>query len=139
MRPLKGYGEMVKRGRSRSGRAHGIGLLGEELFKVECLERGFNVHDMRLNEPCDFLVNGKLVEVKSSSVNSIHGKWTFDFTKNKGYFEYLVCAADAGVSVRWFIIPASELAEHTALAFNDRGRKHWLQFEDRWDLLGISR
>jgi len=131
------------------GKNFTTGKLGEYLainkfndlgFKFQCNVEKDNSHDF------DFIVNGKRVEVKCANENYSkispkykYGRWTFDYTKEKGKFDVLICIGRTKNKTIFLVIPAEKIKGEKAIAIypfsNTKNWKYYSQFINAWDYL----
>ena len=126
-----------------------LGRIGEKLATNKFQEMGFNFQcNVEKDYPhdFDFLVNGKKVEVKTAQESSSNvskkfqcGRWTFDYKKEKGKFDFLVCIGKIENKIIYLIIPAEKIKGEKAITIypftKTKNWKYYSQFINKWNLL----
>lgn len=110
----KGVGLTKKTSPRQKAHTRGVGRIGEDLFRKFCAEMNWAFEDIHESAPCDFIVNGKFVEVKTSKTGRA-GRWCFDFRHNPT-FDFLVCYGEHKGSWHPLVIPAADLRNHKAIS-----------------------
>ena len=139
----------MKRKNYLESKAYTIGRIGEKLALNKFQELGINFQcniDEKYSHDFDFLVNGKRVEVKTAKASYYnfpekykYGHWIFNYTKEKGKFDYLVCIGKTEGKIIFLVIPAKEIKGEKAIAMYPfsitKNWKYYSKFINKWNLL----